>query len=80
MILTHLICSNFIIFRLNVKQPVAQTPHIAAISLGASGWLQTTHPSGVLRYPSCTAACELPDGSKDPFYRGSEISLMDIRL
>ena len=80
MILTHLICSNFIIFSLNTKQPLAQhnpPPHIAAISLGASGWLQRTHSSGVLRYHSWTAASELPDASKESFFRDVEIPLMD---
>ena len=38
MIWTHLTCNNFITFRLNIKQLLAQ--HIPLyISLEASGWL-----------------------------------------
>jgi hypothetical protein len=47
MIWTQLICSNFIIFRLNTKKLLAQPiptlgVHITAISFGASTWLHKT--------------------------------------
>jgi len=38
------------------------------------------HSSGVLRYHSWTAACELPGGSTEPFFRGAKIPLVDSRL
>jgi len=38
------------------------------------------HTSGVLRYHSWTAVCELPDGSTEPFFRGVEVSPTDSHL
>jgi hypothetical protein len=47
MIWTQLFCSNLIIFKLNIKQLLAQHilllgVYITAISLGASWWLEGT--------------------------------------
>jgi len=38
------------------------------------------HSTGVLRYHSWTSACELPDGSTEPLFRGAKIPLVDSRL